>query len=70
MTRYLPASDELETVFSEVLNAKFPGMNDVKFKLLFDSKKRVRKGRLLLASTELANEKLRYFTSDNNAPEG
>jgi len=70
MNRYLPASQELESVFYEVLNDRFPGMANIQFKLLLDTKKRLKKGRLILATTEVANEKIKYFSADNAAPEG
>ena len=70
MNRYLPAEQGVENVFYEVLNDRFPGMINIKFKLLMDTKKRMKKGRLTLASTELANEKIKYFSTDDQAPEG
>jgi len=70
MNRYLPASQDLENVFYEVLNDRFPGMVNIQFKLLFDTKKRLKKGKLILATTELANEKIKYFSADEAAPEG
>ncbi len=70
VNRYLPVGQDVESVFYEVLNARFPGMINIKFKLLMDTKKRMKKGRLTLASTELANEKIKYFSADDASPEG
>ena len=44
-------------------------LESVKFKLIFDTKKRISKGRVTLASVELANEKVKFFTTDD-VPEG
>ena len=70
MNRYLPAGQDLENVFYAVLNDRFPGMANIKFRLLLDTKKRMKKGRLTLASVELTNEKIKYFSADDESPEG
>lgn len=70
MNRYLHSDDTLETVFYSTLNAEFNWLESVKFKLLFDTKKRISKGRVTLASVELANEKVKFFTTDDGVPEG
>lgn len=70
MNRYIDGSADLITVFTTVLNRDFPNLAGIRFKLVFDTKKRMSKGKLILASTELVNEKLRFFTSDEDAPEG
>jgi hypothetical protein len=70
MSRYLDASASLAEVFTDVMTKDFPGLFGVNFKLLFDTKKRISKGQLCLASVELANEKLRFFTADGSSPEG
>ena len=70
MSRYFDATNDLVAVFTKVLNERFFTLAGLKFKLLFDTKKRMSKGRLVLASTDLVNEKLRFLTSDDNAPEG
>ena len=41
VNRYLPAGQDVENVFYEVLNDRFPGMVNIKFKLLMDTKKRL-----------------------------
>lgn len=68
--RYLDGTNELKTVLDKLLAARFLNLFGLKFLLLFDSKKRVSKGRLVLASTDLVNEKLRFLTADDFAPEG
>lgn len=70
MNRYLDSDATLETVFAETLNSEFAWLDTVKFKLLFDTKKRISKGKVTLASVELANEKVKFFTTDEGVPEG
>ena len=70
MSRYFDATNDLVAVFTKVLNERFFTLSNLKFKLLFDTKKRMSKGRLVLASTDLVNEKLRFLTADEYAPEG
>ena len=69
MNRYLDSDATLETVFAETLHSEFNWLESVKFKLIFDTKKRISKGRVTLASVELANEKVKFFTTDD-VPEG
>ena len=69
MNRYLDSDATLETVFAETLHSEFNQLESVKFKLIFDTKKRISKGRVTLASVELANEKVKFFTTDD-VPEG
>lgn len=70
MNRYLHSDENLETVFYATLNSEFNWLESVKFKLIFDTKKRISKGRVTLASVELANEKVKFFTTDDGVPEG
>lgn len=70
MSRYLDASANLEEVFNEVLTKDFPGLFGINFKLIFDTKKRMSKGKLTLASVELVTEKLKFFTTDGNNADG
>ena len=70
MSRYFDATGDLHEVFNRLVNDRFFTFAGLKFKLLFDSKKRMSKGRLVLASTDLVNERLRFLTADEIAPEG
>lgn len=70
MGRYLPDDGSLVAVADKVIHDTFTNLSNVTIKFIFDTKKRVKKGNLTLATTELANEKLKYFTSDDEAPEG
>lgn len=61
--RYEDADDSLVEVFLKVAEERFPNTcANLNIKLMFDTKKRVSKGKICLASVELANEKIKYFT--------
>ena len=70
MGRYLEGSENLQEVVTEVLNTRFPVFSGLNIKLVFDTKKRMSKGNVVLSSIELANEKVRFLTTDNDNPEG
>jgi hypothetical protein len=70
MNRYIEANENLYEIFNEVLQERFPGFVNIKFKLLFDTKRRMKKGKLVLATTELVNEKVKLLSADDVAPEG
>jgi len=70
MFRYEEGSDKLIEVFFNVMEERFGEMQSLKFKLLFDNKKKVTKGKLVLASVEVPGEKLKYFTIDKISVEG
>jgi hypothetical protein len=68
--RYEEADENLTEVFLNVLEKNFPFYQNFKFKLLFDLKKRVSQGKLVLASIELPGPKLKFFSRDKIAAEG
>lgn len=70
MNRYEEADESLVEVFLNVLEKVFPYYQNLKFKLIFDTKKRTKGGRLILASMELASEKVKFFSKDDVAVEG
>lgn len=70
MSRYQEANADLITVFNEVMTEDFPGLFGINFKLIFDTKKRMSKGKLVMASVELVTEKLKFFTMDGQTAEG
>ncbi len=70
MHRYEEANENLVEVFLNVVEGKFPQYQNLKFKLIFDLKKRINKGALVLASIELLSPKIRYFSKDKIATEG
>ncbi len=70
MSRYLEVEENVYTTLGGLLDKRFNSFATLNFKLVFDLKKRISKGKIVLASTEVATEKLRFLTSDNENPEG
>lgn len=70
MNRYVEVSDNVVEVFLNVLEERFPSLVQLKTKLIFDTKRRVKQGKIVLASVELASEKLKFFSKDNMAVDG
>ena len=70
MHRYEEADDSLVEVFLEVLEKTFPKYGNLKFKLIYDLKKRISKGQLILASIELPSAKVKFFSQDEIAVDG
>jgi len=68
--RYEEANENFTEVFLNVLEDRFPGLAYLKYKLVFDSKKKVSKGRFVLADIAIASEKLKFFTKDKIAVDG
>lgn len=61
--RYEDADESLVEVYLTVAEKRFPNTcANLNIKLVFDTKKRVRKGKIALASIEVANDKIKYFT--------
>jgi hypothetical protein len=70
MLRYQTSDEDLEKVFYYILAERFPQYNYLKFKLVYDLKKKVSGGAMVLACIELASAKIKFFTTDNTAEEG
>jgi hypothetical protein len=70
MARYEEADENLTEVFLDVLEKKFPQYQHLKFKLIYDLKKRVSRGKLTLANIEMANPKIKFFSRDKIATDG
>ena len=70
MNRFTEPTDGLVEVFLKVMEKRFPYLAQLKIKLIFDTKRRVKKGEIVLASTELASEKIKFFSKDNIAVNG
>jgi len=70
MHRYEEADESLVESFLDVVEGHFPTLQNLKFKLIFDLKKRINKGQLVLASIELASPKIKFFSKDNVAVDG
>lgn len=70
MNRYVEVGDDVVEVFLDLLEERFPSLIQLKIKLIFDTKRRVKLGSVVLASVELASEKLKFFSKDNLAVDG
>lgn len=61
--RYEDADESLVEVYLKVAEERFPiTCANLNIKLIFDTKRRVSKGKLILATIEIANAKIKYFT--------
>lgn len=70
MNRYEDCDESLVSVFLRVVEERFPSYGNLKFKLVYDLKRRVKNGKILLASIEPASAKIKYFSKDDNAVDG
>lgn len=70
MMRYEDADESLVSVFLDVMEERFPQFQYLNFKLVYDLKKRIKAGKVTLASIELASPKIKYFSQDEKAAEG
>jgi len=70
MMRYEDADDNLVQVFLDVMEDRFPQYQYLNFKLVYDLKKRIKSGKVTLASIEMASPKIKYFSVDEKAAEG
>jgi hypothetical protein len=68
--RYEEADEKLVEVFLNVLEEHFPQLQFLKFKLIYDLKQRVSKGRIVLASIETAGPKVKFLSRDKIATDG
>jgi hypothetical protein len=70
MTRFVDVDDKVVEVFLNTMEERFPYLANLKIKLIFDTKRKVSKGKIVLANTELASEKIKFFSKDDVAVEG
>ena len=70
MSRFIEVDDSVVEVFIDIMEKRFPSLAQLKIKLIFDLKRRIKQGEIVLASTELASEKIKFFSKDNVAIEG
>ena len=68
--RYEEADESLTKTFLDVVEERFASIQFLKCKLIFDTKKRIKQGKLLFASVELASPKLKFFSRDKIAVDG
>jgi hypothetical protein len=61
--RYQDADESLVELYLNVAEERFPNTcANLNIKLIFDTKRRVSRGKLILANIEIASEKIKYFT--------
>ena len=70
MIRFTDVDDSVVEVFLSILEERYPSLSQLKIKLIFDTKRRVKDGEIVLASAELASEKIKFFSKDDVAIEG
>lgn len=64
MTRYLDDDGTLKEVYEKVIQQHFPFMSNATTKLIFDTKRKQKNKRIVLASCKLARDMERYLTKD------
>lgn len=63
--RYEDANERLVEVYLKIAEERFPNTcANLNIKLMFDTKRRVSRGKLILATVEIASEKIKYFTKN------
>ena len=70
MSRFMEVNENVVEVFLDVIEERFSELVNLKIKLIFDTKRRIKQGEMVLASTELASEKIKFFSKDKVAVEG
>jgi len=70
MNRYIDCDEKFVEMFLQILEERFPMYGNLKFKLVFDLKKKINKGKICLGSISLATDKIKYFTKDDVAVDG
>lgn len=70
MNRFEDADKELLDIFNRVINERFPSYSNLKFKLIYDTKRRMKKGAIVFASIEVPSPKIKFLSIDENAEEG
>ena len=70
MLRYIDADQDLINTFKTVMTERFPVYATLDFKLVFDTKPRLKDGKMVFASIELPSAKLKYFSTDDDVEEG
>jgi len=70
INRYEDCDESLVEVFLDILEKRFPNLAYLKFKLMFDTKKRISKGNTVLASVALTSDMIKFFSKDDVAVDG
>jgi len=70
MSRFVDIDESVVEVFLEIIEQRFPALAQLKIKLLFDTKRKIKDGDVCLASSKLANDEIKFFSKDNIAVDG
>lgn len=70
MGRFTEVDDSVVETYIKTIEHGFISLSQLKIKLIFDTKRRISEGKIVLASTELTNDKLKFFSKDNIAVSG
>ena len=70
MSRFTEVDEGLVEIFFSTMEERFPSLIQLKIKLIYDTRRRVKQGEIILASAELASEKIKFFSKDNVALDG
>lgn len=68
--RYIDCDDDLVQVFLDVIEERFPSFINLNIKLLYDTKRRVSGGKIVMASICTTSAMAKFFSKDNTATEG
>lgn len=68
--RYIDCNEDLVRVFLDVVEERFPSFINLNIKLLFDTKKRVSAGKVVLGSISTTSAMTKFFSRDDNAIDG
>jgi hypothetical protein len=64
MTRYIDDDGSLREVFDKVVKDNFPFMVNATVKLMYDTKKKVSRGRVILGTCKLARDMEKFLTKN------
>jgi hypothetical protein len=70
MIRFTDVDDDVVEVFLSVMEERFPNLAQLKIKLIFDTKRRIKQGEVILASAEVSSDKIKFFSKDDIATDG
>jgi len=70
MVRFIEANESVVEVYIKAIEQRFPSLAQLKIKLIFDTKRRITQGKIALATVELANDKIKFFSKDKIAVGG
>ena len=68
--RYIDCDDDLVQIFLDVVEERFPSFINLNIKLLYDTKRRISGGKIVMASICTTSAMAKFFSKDNNATEG